>query len=197
MAKRKTPEATTPAWTYPVDEGEVGSNLLRQKIAANEAECKAVAKLLNIPAIHSLSAEMTLTRAPGNKAVVHVEGTLKAGVTQSCIVTGAPVKSHLEEDFEAWYADPASFTSLAKVRREKGAKGSDAEVPVMEEREDPEPIVNGKIDLGDLVTQYLSLSLDPYPRVPGAVFAEGGGAQEAEEPSALRKNPFDVLKDWK
>jgi hypothetical protein len=36
--------------------------------------------------------------------------------------------------------------------------------------DDPEPLVDGKIDLGALATEFLILGLDPYPRKPGAVF---------------------------
>lgn len=195
MAKRKSTDEGF-GWSYLVDQAEISANQpYFKKLSATESECKAIAARLNIPAIQSLSAEMTLSRVPGNKAVVYVEGTLKAGVTQSCVVTGAPVKSHVEEEFEAWYADPSSFTSLTKVRHERTAKGSDTEIPVLEEHEDPEPMTDGKIDLGDLVAQYLSLGLDPYPRIPGAAWEEG--KKEVAPPSELRKNPFEVLKDWK
>ena len=195
MAKRKSsPEGF--GWSFLIDQGEIGpSQPYHKKLTATESECKAIAGRLNIPGIQSLSAEITLSRVPGNKAVVYVDGTLKASVTQSCVVTGAPVKSHVEDEFEAWYADPSSFTSLAKARHERTAKTVETEIPVLEEQEDPEPMVDGKIDLGDLVTQYLSLGLDPYPKAHGAAWEEG--QKEAVPPSELRKNPFAVLKDLK
>lgn len=195
MVKRKSPAGGF-GWSYQMDQTEISANQpYHKKLSATESECKSIAERLNIPAIQSLSAEMTLSRVPGNKAVVYVEGMLKASVTQNCVVTGTPVNSHVEEEFEAWYADPSSFTSLSKARHERTAKGSDAEIPVLEEHEDPEPMTDGKIDLGDLVTQYLSLGLDPYPRIPGAAWE--GGKKDVVPPSELRKNPFDVLKDWK
>ncbi len=198
MAKRKSPEGGFGGWSFLIDQDEIGaSQPYHRKLAATESECKAIAERLNIPAIQSLSADVTLNRVPGNRAVVHVEGMLKAGITQNCVVTGAPVKSHVEEEFEAWYADPSSFASLAKARHERTARGSDVEIPVLEEHDDPEPMTDGKIDLGDLVTQYLSLGIDPYPRVPGAAWGAGEKDATPEPPSELRKNPFEVLKDWK
>jgi uncharacterized metal-binding protein YceD (DUF177 family) len=195
MAKRKSsPDGF--GWSYLIDQGEIGAaQPYHKKLAATEAECKAIAERLNIPAIQSLSAEMTLSRVLGNKAVVYVDGTLKANVIQSCVVTGVPVKSYVEEEFEAWYADPTSFTSLTKARHEKTAKATETEIPVLEEHEDPESMTDGKIDLGDLVTQYLSLGLDPYPKAHGAAWEEG--EKKDVLPSELRKNPFEVLKDWK
>lgn len=195
MVKRKS--STGEGWSYLLDQGEIGVQTLTKKLKAGEPECKAVAERLKLVSVQSLSAEMTLSRVPGNKAVIHIQGIVKASVTQSCVVTHAPVKEYIEEEFEAWYADPASFVSIAKARHERQGKSKDGdvEIPVMEEREDPEPIVNGKIDLGDLVTQYLSLGLNPYPRAHGA--EEGESVEVAASPSAIRKNPFEALKNWK
>ena len=33
----------------------------------------------------------------------------------------------------------------------------------------PDPIVDGKIDLGALAAEFMILGLDPYPRKPGVV----------------------------
>lgn len=198
MVRRKSPEGAGAAigWSYRIDEGEVrASQPYTRSMTASPAECKAVAARIDVPEVLSLSADVVLTRTPGNKAVIHVTGILKASVVQSCVVTGAPVKAYVEEEFEGWYADPSQFISFAKARNEKIAKGGDVEIPIMEEREDPEPIVDGKIDLGDLVTQYLMLGLDPYPRAHGVESATPEAPPEP--PSPLRRNPFEVLKDWK
>ena len=44
-----------------------------------------------------------------------------------------------------------------------------AELPV-EAGDRPESIVDGRLDLGALATEFLILGIDPYPRKPGAVF---------------------------
>ena len=197
MSRKKTTSEF--GWVYLIDQGEIGQTPYYKKLEAGEADLKAIAERLGIPSVESLSAELTLQRVPGNRAVVHVEGRLKAGVTQSCVITQAPVKAYIEEDFEAWYADQDSFVSLARARQERAGKMADTEIPVMEEREDPEPMVNGKIDAGDLIAQYLSLSLDPYPRAHGVAWDQDSvdTAHDAAAAPALRKNPFEALKDWK
>lgn len=193
MIRKKT---DLPGWVYVIDQGEVGPQPVHKKIVAGDADLKAIALRLDIPTVSSLSAELVLQRAPGNKAVIHVSGMLKSDVTQSCIVSGSPVKAHIEEEFEAWYADPASFTSIAKAKHDRAGKASaDVEVPIMDEKDDPEPIIGGKIDLGDLVCQYLSLGLDPYPRAHGVT--ANLPHDDGPEGSNLRKNPFAALKDWK
>jgi hypothetical protein len=57
---------------------------------------------------------------------------------------------------------------------------------------DVEPIVDEVVDLGELTTQYLSLSLDPYPRVPTAEPFKVIYPQNSSED--LVKNPFSVLQ---
>jgi len=46
------------------------------------------------------------------------------------------------------------------------------------ERDDPERVVDGLIDVGELVAQHLSLNLDPYPR-----------ADDAGDPVELQTGP--------
>ena len=57
----------------------------------------------------------------------------------------------------------------------------------------PDPIVNGRIDLGGLVAETLVLGLDPYPRKPGVAFADPTPA--APEPPEA--SPFAVLRGLK
>lgn len=186
-------------WSVLIDHGEIGAKPYHKVLEAKEADLKAIAERLGIPAVDSLTAEMTLQRIPGNRAVVHLEGQLKAQVVQSCVISSAPVKAYIEEEFEAWYADHDSFVSLTRARQERAGKMADNEVPVIDEREDPEPMINGKIDAGDLVAQYLSLSLDPYPRAHGVSWEKDSvdTAFDAADAPVLRKNPFAALKDWK
>jgi hypothetical protein len=63
------------------------------------------------------------------------------------------------------------------------AAESETEVP-----DPPEPIVNGTIDLGRVATDALFLAVDPYPRLPGAVFEPEVVAPDPED------HPFAALK---
>src|SRR5687768_10390400 len=101
MARRKSTSGANPGWVSLVDVGDIGANNpYRQSIFAGPADLKAVAERLGIPAVHALSADIVLQRTPGNRAVIHAEGILKASVTQSCVITHAPVKAYIEEEFE-------------------------------------------------------------------------------------------------
>ena len=54
----------------------------------------------------------------------------------------------------------------------------------------PDPIVNGRIDLGSLAAEILVVGLDPHPRKPGVAFADpapdAGEAPDASPFAALR-----------
>ena len=165
------------------------------RISAGEGERKALAKRLDIHQINSLSADLTLYREKGN--VIHVNGLMKAHVVQSCSISADPVQTQIEETFEGWYADQDRIVMLAKARHEKLGRLADSELPIMDESEDPEPLVNGMIDVGELVVQSLSLSLDSFPRRRGLEEAESVDVLVEPEGQALRKNPFEALKNWK
>lgn len=184
----------TSEWSHFIEADTVESKGLKLDISPNAEERKNLSIRLGIQGVKDLKAHIELNRIRGN-AVVHAKGTLSADVVQECVVTGKPVEEHVEDEFEGWYTDPESAISFSKARKEREAKKGPSEQPIMEEAEDPEAIINGQIDLGDLVTQYLSLALNPYPHAPGVKF-EVGDDQEAQGRKRM-DNPFEGLKEWK
>ena len=56
----------------------------------------------------------------------------------------------------------------------------------MTDEGEPDPIVDGKIDLGALTAEFFALGLDPYPRKPGVSF------ESPEQPEAS-VSPFSAL----
>jgi hypothetical protein len=184
-----------PEWSHRIAADSVGSNPLRAAITASEEERKNVARRLGILSVDQLEAEFVLTRDSGILAI-HVTGVLRAKVTQSCTRTAVPVEEIVSGDIEAWFDGGAdeNAVSLIRAKRDRQTKGSEREVPILNESEDPEALVNGCIDLGELAVQYLSLGLNPYPR------AEGVGDEPLEvieDANAVQRNPFAALKEWK
>lgn len=182
-------------WSYTVDVDDVGSEPKTYNFKASAQERTDLARRMGLVSIEAAQASVTVQRASG---VIHAIGTIRAAVTQSCVVSLAPVPAEIEDEFEGWFGDKASALSFAKARNDREAKKSHTEIEVLEEAVDPEPIVNGKIDLGELATQYMSLALDPYPRAEGVssqyIVPEGEKDKEGAE---LRRSPFEALKDWK
>ncbi len=195
MSKKKKEKLPPPEWSHLIDSEEIDAKPLKLSISAGDEERRLLAKRLDVPSVDALGAELTVVREKGSM-VVHVKGILKAQLTQSCVVTTDPVKSEIEESLKAWFADPEQAVSFAKVRRDKLIEAGQGELPILSEADDPEPITEGQIDLGELVTQYLSLYIDPYPHAEGVKY-EIGDDDEAESGSETIKNPFAALKDWK
>ena len=50
----------------------------------------------------------------------------------------------------------------------------------VDEEDEPDPVVDGKIDLGALASEFFALGLDPYPRKPGAVFVEDANSEPGD-----------------
>ncbi len=183
-------------WSHLVEIDEVGGESKTFNFKATEQERTDLARRMGLISVESAQASVTVQRVSGG--LIHAMGIIRADLTQSCVVSLGPVPAKIEDEFEGWFGDKDKALSFAKARNEREAKKAHTELEILEESVDPEPIVNGKIDLGELATQYLSLALDPYPRAEGVssqyIVPEGDKDKEGAE---LRRNPFEALKDWK
>jgi uncharacterized metal-binding protein YceD (DUF177 family) len=161
-----TPEAVGPL-SRPVDVMNIPPQGSDVHVEATAEECAALAKDFKLPGIRSLSGDYRLARSAKG---VHVSGTVKATVTQTCVVTLDPFDSEIEEEVEVDFAE---------------SRGMPAEPPTeMHEYEPPDEILHGQIDLGALTAEFLALGLDPYPRKPGADFQYDSGDGGKDTPFA-------------
>jgi hypothetical protein len=195
MARKKLTNFV-PEWSFLIDADKISPTPSVYTIHPNPEERKALAVRLGIRALKKLEANLEVVREPG-KMTIHVEGRFVADVEQDCVVSGKPVNSRVEDRFEAWYADPGKTVSISKARHEKLLQKGNLEMPLLDESEDPEPLVEGHVDAGELVTQYLSLAINPYPHSEGVVYELGDEEDEAAAPTQRLDNPFAALKDWK
>lgn len=150
------------------------------EVEASAAERAALAEAYHLVGLSSLKARLNLAkRGP----VIRITGTLKAHLTQTCVVTMEPFESDVEDQIELEFAPPAYVTEAWERLAQLEASGSNEDLP-----EPPDQIVDGKIDLGALTSEALALALDPYPKKPGAAFE--GPADAAPSPE---ESPFAVL----
>ena len=193
MARKKLTQFA-PEWSFLIDADKISATPSTYAIHPGPEERKALAKRLGIRALKDLNATLELVREPG-KMTIHAQGSFTATVQQDCVVSGKLVESEIQDRFEAWYADPGKAVSLMKARHEKLLQKGNIEMPILDESEDPEPLVEGHVDAGELVTQYLSLAINPYPHAEGVVY-EHGDEDPIPGPARL-DNPFAALKEWK
>ncbi|MDA5194096.1 YceD family protein [Govanella unica] len=153
---------------------------LRLGIVADPRECVAMARRFEVLGLANVKAELRLMPLEGGDILL--EGRAEAQAEQACIVTGEPVKSTIASEFSVRYISPGIGTESFE----------DEDFDVL--GEDTEPLPADVIDVGEVVTQYLSLAIDPYPRKPGAVSGVVELTPEGVVPSTERANPFDALK---
>lgn len=159
----------------PLDEIEEAETVERA-IEARDDERTALAVRFGLLSLGALSAGVTLRRVPGGP-LVQVDGRLVADVEQRCVVSLVPVPDHIEQEFSETFAP------------------DDYEPPEdMEEEDLPEVFDGDGIDIGELVAQHLALSLNPYPRAPGAQMP-AGPREWRESGEDERRRPFAGLDE--
>ena len=135
------------------------------KIDCDESECAALAARFGFAAVARLSARLKVKRAgPGHW---NVTGRLQAEVTQLCGVTGEPVPESVDFTIEERYCRASE-------------EGTDIDVSL----DGFEPLVDGAIDLGEVVAQTLAISVNPWPRSVDAPHRFAVGESEKEHPFA-------------
>lgn len=195
MADKHT-ELSEQEWSHFYDVDDMEKNQTKVHIEASEEECQDIARRLQISGVKSAEANLVLQRSAGSHAI-EVGGEFRALLVLNCSITLEDFEQEIIEPVEGWFADKAKAVSFAAAKREREVAHANREVEILPENEDPEPIINGVIDLGELVTQHISLALPPYPKKEGAAHEFGDEAIQVDENSPLRKNPFEALKDWK
>lgn len=163
-------------WSYKVT--EVPDTGLRATREATASECTRLAEVLDIIACRRLTSEFTI-RATG-KGHYRLAGKVTAHVTQSCVVTVEPVEQTAAGTFDVEFW-PAG--ALPDVSTDEIEALSAAEI---------EPIEHGRVDVGRIVFETVSASLDPFPRQPGVEFEPVRTAPEGASIS-----PFAALKKLK
>jgi hypothetical protein len=142
-------------WTVPIrmeDVPEIGRHV---SLVADDKARLAVAEAAGVNGVVRFEAEFDIT--PQGRDRLHVVGGISALVRQTCVVTLEPITNEVIEPIDVMFAPGTELTS---GRHELSIEAMD---PL-------ERIVNGRIDLGALATEFLILGIDPYPRKPGAVF---------------------------
>ena len=175
-----------------IDVAQAEDKTLRVTITANEAECAELALQDALPAIAQFSAKFEVTSA--GRGRVEVKGEVRARVTQICVVSLDPFETDVVQPVELSFASPQDVERAEAAYAKRHEEDPDAaDIP-----EPPDPIINGRIDLGAIAAEQLVLGLDPYPRKPGAAFpselAQVGEIAEVSPFAALAKLRKDATE---
>ena len=156
----------------------LGSAPRAVSIEAGEEERAALARRFALAGIAALSADAELSRS-GDRVVA--QGVVRASVTQSCVATGEPVDSAIEEPFRIVFSPHPQ------------ASGPEEEVELSEGELDTVFYDGGAVDLGEAAAETMSLALDPFPRSPAAEAALRKAGVKSEEEARVEASPFAGL----
>ncbi len=155
MTKRM--KEPTVEFSRPLLVARVPASGAHEKLKADETECNRLAKRFQVPAIHSLTAELKVK--PWRGGGFKVTGTATADLEQTSVISLEDFRHTVSFDVERYFLPHA---------------------PAPEEDLDVDVINHGEIDLGEVVAETVALELDPYPRKPGEAFnpppGEGQGS---------------------
>lgn len=164
----------TPEFSHIVRLSEIGSKPQTGKFAADAEERNALALRFDIPRISSMTATYKLVA--GERGIAFT-GSLASDLHQSCAITGEAIPVKIRDEFDILFVPKPDPGDL------------DEEIELTEDECDIVEYEQAQIDLGEAIAQTLYLSLDPYPRGPGAdeVARKRGLKSEAEA------GPFGAL----
>jgi hypothetical protein len=160
-------------WRVPVTIAEVAETGRHFDLVADASTRAEVARVVGLRDLPRLEASFDVTRRGADG--LHVAGFVSATVGQDCVVTLEPLTNEIKEKVDL------HFMPRRAALRQEGDSESEPREPKWD---DPEPLVDGAIDLGGIATEFLILGLDPYPRKPGAVFEPPAAGEPEEGPFA-------------
>jgi uncharacterized metal-binding protein YceD (DUF177 family) len=134
-------------------------------VTADPAERRALARRFDLLEVRSLRGHGRLERGDDPAEVV-LRGWLEADVVQSCVVSLEPVPARLRQPIERRYRRSGAAPSEPERFQPTGA------IDLDDGDEEVDPVSGREIDLGEAFAEELGLSLDPYPRAPGAAAIE-------------------------
>jgi uncharacterized metal-binding protein YceD (DUF177 family) len=164
----------TPEFSRLLPVGQIGLGEISRSIEATPEECARVAERLGLPSLIAFSASFRITRQAGGDEYL-AQGRLHARAIRNCVVS--------LEDF----TEPTDLAFTIRFVTEEASEDEALEAPYDYE-EGPDEVLyeNDTLDLGEAAVQEYALSLNPYPRKPGASMPELG--QDGA-------HPFDVLRN--
>lgn len=164
----------TLAYSEPLRLHQIGAGL--QRTLQPDAAARArIARALDLQSLDAFEVDFDIIPTVSGW---RMNGRVVADAVQSCGLTLEPLPVSIDQRF-----------TVNLVEAQEREPEEDAEIDLELDDDSPDQIEDGKLDLGQYAVEQLALSLDPFPRKPGAVF------EQPPEPGEI--SPFGVLKSLK
>lgn len=142
-------------------------------LTATKRELQTLSERFDLPAVKSFRVHGTVS----GEHTLKVSAEIEAEITQTCVITLKEFDSTLQTGFEELFS-------------EKGIDfESERDFDIDMENEAYDIIKNGKLNLGEIISQQFGLALDPFPRSTNETF------EYIEQAPGQKQNPFKGLKD--
>ena len=175
-----------PVLSRPVLVDGIAQTGLSVTVDASVDERRALALLNGLADVQNFAATFLLRPEP--RGGVGVTGEVRARVVQTCVVSLDPFEAEISVPVDVHFLPEEQAAALRAARLKRLSDPSNTD----QEEDEPDIVRDGRIDLGALASEYLTIGLDPYPKKPGAAFVEP--APREAEPDG---SPFAVLKALK
>ena len=151
----KHEEATSPV-SFKANVARLPQKGMPVVIDADERQRQALARIHGLESVEHYRAELLVS--PWNRNGVQIEGSVRAKITQSCVVTLDPIQSTIDETVEGLFLPEES--KLGKL----GIQTSGEIVLDVDGPDSPETFSGDWIDVGARAEEFFGLAIDPYPR---------------------------------
>ena len=166
----------TRRWNHAaVDVAAVPPGGLSVRLSAGAGDRRSIAGRLGLPAVETCTASFALLPQPGRGILV--EGRLSARLIRLCVVTGDPMEETVDQP----------FACLVVAKEPAPEEDGGADEP------DYEVAPDGRVDLAELAVQFLSVSMEAYPRGPDADEALAAIREDGLSPAGGPETPFAGL----
>lgn len=167
-------------FSYPLTVAELPLSEQHYRLEASPADLSFLARVLQVREVKSFIADFRV-KPDHHTSILPVSGHIKTEIIQQSVVSLEDFSSVYDFDFSTLFDTRATLES----QKEDGDDW---------DKDMPEIVVGGKIDLGDIAIEQVALRLDDYPRKPGEEFSF---ISEFDEGDSSVENPFAVLAKLK
>lgn len=159
---------TQAPFTHIVRLNQIGAGL-QVPLVADAGQRSAIAEGLDLASLDRFEAETQLVPSVSGWTLT---GQVKAEGAQTCVVTLDPLPFRLDLPF--------------RIDLVEDGAPEPRELDIDLDRDEPDVIEDGRLDLGSYALEQLALHLDPFPRKPGVEFVQ------PDEPAEV--SPFAILR---
>lgn len=167
-------------FSYPIVIDELTASEKKYHLKAGKQDLEYLKDVLNVESVKSFSAEIML-KLHKKEHRLNVWGSIDAELELKSVISLENFFKRYTPEFTALYDTEASLKEIKELEIEL-------------DEDEPDVILNGRLDLGQVAIEQLSLVMEDHPRKEGEVFSF---VSEFDEEDTDSLNPFSVLKKLK